>query len=46
MPTAPLSTVSGVLLASNVTHDEAVAISDFARRPLVWNGVVIGLKYS
>lgn len=41
MPTNHLYTVSGTLLARNVTRAEAIAISNFARRPVYWGSDVV-----
>ena len=41
-----LFTVTGSVLAYAVTRDAAIAISDFARRPVLWGDELIGGKYS
>jgi hypothetical protein len=41
-----LFTVSGEVLAYAVTRDEAIAISNFARRPVRWGDVLIGVEYA
>jgi hypothetical protein len=41
-----LFTVSGSVLAYAVTRDEAIAISNFARRPVRWGDELIGAEYA
>jgi hypothetical protein len=41
-----LFTVSGEVLAYAVTRDEAIAISNFARRPVRWGDELIGAEYA
>jgi hypothetical protein len=41
-----LFTTSGQVLAYAVTRDAAIAISEFARRPVRWGNELIGEKYS
>jgi len=40
-----LFTVSGEVLAYAVTRDAAIAISNFARRPVRWGDELIGGEY-
>jgi hypothetical protein len=46
METNALYTTSGSVLAYAVTRDAAIAMSDFARRPVIWGSELIGEKYS
>ena len=41
-----LLTVSGTVLAYAVTRDCAIAICDFARRPVRWGDELIGGEYA
>jgi hypothetical protein len=41
-----LFTVAGLVLAYAVTRDAAIAISDFARRPVRWGDELIGGEYA
>lgn len=41
-----LFTTSGVVLAYAITRDEAIAISNFARRPVRWGNELIGAEYA
>jgi len=45
MPTNILLTVNGAVLAYAVTRDCAIAISNFARRPVYWGDELIGGEY-
>jgi hypothetical protein len=45
METNMLFTTAGVVLAYAVTRDAAIAISDFARRPVMWGSELIGQKH-
>ena len=46
METNMLFTVAGKVLAYAVTRDAAIAISEFARRPIRWGNELIGKEYS
>lgn len=46
MTTQILFAVSGVVLAYAVTRDAAVAISTFAKRPVIWGSETIGIQYA
>jgi hypothetical protein len=41
-----LFTASGQVLAYAITRDEAIAISNFARRPVRWGNELIGAEYA
>ena len=41
-----LFTTSGVVLAYAITRDAAIAISNFARRPVLWGDELIGAEYA
>jgi hypothetical protein len=41
-----LFTASGMVLAYAVTRDEAITISNFARRPVYWGDELIGAEYA
>ena len=41
-----LFTTSGVVLAYAITRDAAIAISNFARRPVLWGDELIGAVYA
>jgi hypothetical protein len=44
--TNTLFTVSGAILARNVTREEAITICTFARRPVLWGSELIGGEYA
>jgi hypothetical protein len=46
MPTNILHNVNGALLAYAVTRSCAIAISNFARRPVYWGDELIGGEYA
>ncbi len=37
--------VSGGLLVTNQTFDQALAISSFARRPVIWGNKTVGKEF-
>jgi 23S rRNA maturation-related 3'-5' exoribonuclease YhaM len=43
MPTNTLYTVSGTIIAHNITRDDAIKIYQFARRPVIWGHEKIGV---
>jgi hypothetical protein len=46
MITDTLFTTSGVVIAYAITRDKAIAISNFARRPVHWGNELIGAEYA
>ena len=46
METNMLFAANGTVLAYAITRDCAIAVSDFARRPVRWGNELIGAAYS
>ena len=46
METNMLFAANGTVLAYAITRDYAIAVSDFARRPVRWGSELIGAAYS